>query len=109
MIWIGFDFNRWTSTSPCLCSSQVNSNPNVAGFSPAQWVVGFQPKFPGDLTSEGLNPGRLAGSASFEQTLQGRSSAKHALTKADSDRRLRRALLRRYGGSNSVLEPGQNC
>ena len=31
---------------------QVNSNPNVAGFSPAQWVLGFQPKFPGDLTSD---------------------------------------------------------
>ena len=88
---------------------QVNSTPNVAGFSPAQWVLGFQPKFPGDLTSEGLNPGHLDGSASFEEVLQRRSSAKLALTKADADRRLRRALLRRYAGTNSVLEPGQSC
>ena len=88
---------------------QVNSNPNVAGFSPAQWVLGFQPKFPGDLTSEGLNPGHLDGSATFEQVLQSRASAKQALTKADADRRLRRALLRRYAGTNTALEPGQNC
>ncbi len=80
---------------------QVNSNPNVAGFSPAQWVLGFQPNFP--------DPGHLDGSATFEQVLGRRPTAKQALTQADSDRRLRRALLRRYAGTNSVLEPGQNC
>eukprot|EP00434_Breviolum_minutum_P011390 symbB.v1.2.010051.t1/scaffold636.1/size252712/6 len=88
---------------------EVNSSPTVAGFSPSQWVLGFQPNFPGDLTSEGLSPAQLSGSANFELTLQRRSAAKQALVKADADRRLRRALLRRYAGQNVMLHPGQSC
>ena len=88
---------------------QINSSPTVAGFSPAQWVLGFQPNFPGDLTSEGLSPAQLGGSPSFELTLERRSAAKQALIKADADRRLRRALLCRYSGLNVVLQPGQDC
>ena len=88
---------------------QINSTPSVAGFSPTQWVLGFQPGFPGDLLAEGLNPSHLDGSLSFEQCLERRSTAKQALVKADTDHRLRRALLRRYAGSNVTLEPGQTC
>ena len=88
---------------------QINSNPSVAGYSPSQWVIGYQPSFPGDLLAEGLNPCHLDGSLSFEQQLEKRSAAKQALNKADADRRLRRALLRRYAGTNVVLEPGQTC
>ena len=88
---------------------QVNASPTVAGFSPAQWVLGFQPNFPGDLTAEGLSPAQLGGSLDFETTLQRRSTAKQALVKADADRRLRRALLRRYSGTNVMLHPGQDC
>ncbi len=88
---------------------QINSTPTVAGFSPSQWVLGFQPNFPGDLLAEGLNPSHLDGSVSFEQQLERRTAAKQALIKADTDRRLRRALLRRYAGTNVVLEPGQAC
>ena len=88
---------------------QVNSTPSVAGFSPAQWVIGYQPAFPGDLLAEGLNPSHLGGNLSFEKVLEKRSTAKQALVKADTDQRLRRALLRRYAGSNTLLEPGQAC
>ena len=70
---------------------QINSTPTVAGFSPSQWVLGFQPNFPGDLLAEGLNPSHLDGSVSFEQHLERRTAAKQALIKADTDRRLRRA------------------
>ena len=87
---------------------QVNSSPTVAGCSPTQWVLGYQPDFAGDLTSEGLNPSHLDGS-NFEQTLEKRSAAKVALIKADQDQRLRRALLRRYSGTNVLLQPGQIC
>ena len=73
------------------------------------WVLGFQPNFPGDLTAEGLSPAQLGGSLDFETTLQRRSTAKQALVKADADRRLRRALLRRYSGTNVMLHPGQDC
>lgn len=31
---------------------QINSSPTVAGFSPSQWVLGFQPNFPGDLLKD---------------------------------------------------------
>ena len=72
-------------------------------------MIGYQPGFPGDLLAEGLNPCHLDGSLSFEQQLEKRSAAKQALIKADADRRLRRALLRRYAGTNVVLEPGQTC
>ena len=88
---------------------QINSSPTVAGFSPAQWVLGYQPNFPGDLTAEGLSPAQLGGTPNFELTLERRSVAKQALTKADADRRLRRALLRRYAGQNVMLQPGQDC
>ena len=86
-----------------------NPSPTVAGFSPSQWALGFQPNFPGDLTSEGLSPAQLSGAANFELTLERRSAAKQALVKADADSRLRRALLRRYAGQNVVLHPGQSC
>ena len=88
---------------------QINSTPSVAGFSPSQWVLGFQPDFPGELLAEGLNPSHLGGNLSFEQVLEKRATAKVAIVKADADRRLRRALLRRYAGSNTLLEPGQSC
>ena len=88
---------------------QINSTPSVAGYSPSQWVIGYQPGFPGDLLAEGLNPTHLDGIMSFEKHLEKRAAAKQALIKADTDRRLRRALLRRYAGTNALLEPGQTC
>ena len=88
---------------------QINSTPSVAGYSPSQWAIGYQPGFPGDLLAEGLNPGHLDGTMSFEKHLEKRAAAKYALVKADVDRRLRRALLRRYAGTNTLLEPGQTC
>ena len=86
----------------------MNSSPTVAGYSPTQCVLGYQPDFAGDLTSEGLNPSHLDGS-NFEQTLEKRSAAKVALIKADQDQRLRRVLLRRYSGTHVLLQPGQIC
>ena len=45
---------------------QVNSAPTVAGYSPSQWVLGFQPNFPGDLLGDGLNPAHLGGSETLK-------------------------------------------
>ena len=39
--------------------------------------------------------------------LELRTAAKMALVQADQDMRLRRALLRRYAGQNTPLQPGQ--
>ena len=88
---------------------QMNSMCTVAGFSPAQWVLGYQPQFSGDLLTEELAPSQLGGSQTFEEILSLRTSAKMALVRADEDQRLRRALLRRYAGTNVTLQPGQQC
>ena len=88
---------------------QINASPTVSGYSPSQWVLGFQPHFPGDLFTEGLNPVQLNGSTSFEDTLTKRTAAKMALIQADQDQKLRRALLRRYSGENAPLRAGQLC
>ena len=88
---------------------QINNTANVAGFSPAQWVLGYQPQVPGDLLSDGLGPQHPDGNSSFEDNLSRRNAAKAALLDVDLDMRLRRALLRKYEGDNSVLQVGQNC
>ena len=88
---------------------QLNNTRNVAGFSPSQWVLGYQPHIPGELLSDGLGPQHLDGNASFEENLSKRSAAKAALLDVDLDVRLRRALLRKYEGDNSVLQVGQLC
>ncbi|CAJ1404806.1 unnamed protein product [Effrenium voratum] len=87
---------------------QINALPNVHGYSPAQWVLGKQPKLPGELTEDGLNPGHLQ-PGDFEDVLAQRAAAKYALIRADTDTKLRRALLRRYSGHNKTLEVGQSC
>ena len=81
----------------------------MSGFSPSQWVLGYQPHVPGDLLSDGLGPQHLDGNSSFEDVLARRNAAKAALLDVDFDMRLRRALLRRYEGDNSVLQTGQLC
>ena len=87
----------------------MNAMCTVSGFSPAQWVLGYQPQFTGDLLSEELAPSQLGGSQTFEETLSLRTAANLALIRADEDQRLRRALLRRYAGTNVLLQPGQLC
>ena len=88
---------------------QLNGQPTVAGFSPSQWVLGYQPALGNLLTSDQITPVHLAGGSTFEQALQRRNVAKTAIMQADSDQRLRRALLRRYAGDNIKLAIGQTC
>ena len=86
---------------------QLNNNPGTSGFSPAQWALGQSPSFPGDLLGNNLNPVHLG--ASFEDELSRRAVAKMAIVQAETDQKLRRALLRRYAGTNVLLSPGQTC
>ena len=88
---------------------QLNGQPTVAGFSPSQWVLGYQPALDNLLTSDQITPVHLAGGSTFEQALQRRNVAKTAIMQADSDQRLRWALLRRYAGDNIKLAIGQTC
>ena len=85
---------------------QLNAQPTVSGYSPTQWVLGYQPAQPGLLSSVDC---ALKTSDDFEEHLHRRNMAKTAIIQADTDRRLRRALLRRYAGTNQRLLPGQIC
>ena len=86
---------------------QLNANPSTSGFSPSQWVLGQQPSFPGELLGSSLAPMHLE--ANFEDELNKRNAAKIAIIHADTDQRLRRALLRKYAGTNTPLQPGMKC
>ena len=88
---------------------QLNAQPTVAGFSPAQWVLGKQPTVAGELLGDHINPRHLQGDSTFEDALHKRAMAKTALIQAETDQKLRRALLRRYSGTNSPLRVGQLC
>ena len=88
---------------------QLNSTPSVAGFSPTQWLLGRQVQLPGDLPADVPSPAQLDGHQSFEELLLKRTAAKQALLQAETDRKLRRALLRQYQGTNIPLVSGQQC
>ena len=45
----------------CYVVPQLNASPTVCGFSPAQWLYGFQPRFAGDLLGDSLGPAQLQG------------------------------------------------
>lgn len=89
---------------------QQNGTPSVVGFSPSQWVLGYQPEL-STLLDSNLNPAQLVGTnETFETNLQRRTAAKIALTTvttADADSKLRRALGRRYQGQNKEFHLGE--
>ena len=86
---------------------QQNGTPSVAGFSPSQWVLGYQPEL-SHLMDSNLNPAQLVGTnETFENNLERRTAAKIALTTADADSKLRRALGRRYQGQNKEFKLGE--
>ncbi|CAE7928185.1 GIP [Symbiodinium necroappetens] len=86
---------------------QLNRTVSVQGFSPTQWVLGYQPELPGFLLDERVNPSHLDPSESFRHGLELRALASKALTEADTDERLRRALLRQTRHSKAVFRVGQ--
>ena len=91
----------------CYVVPQINAQPTVAGYSPSQWLFGYQPTIPGTLLADRMNPTQIQDS--FENTLYRRTAARTALLQADVDQKLRRALLRRYAGNNQRLVCGQLC
>ena len=88
---------------------QLNSSATVAGYSPSQWLLGYQPQLAGELLADSIGPAHLEGNQSFEETLKRRAAARNAITAAEVDRKLRRALLRKYQRQQGPLTLGQNC
>ena len=83
-----------------------NSTPGVAGFSPSQWVLGYQPALAGDLLSDATQSSLFGGNQTLDM-LAKRHAARKALNDADADRRLRRALTLKYKGTNAEYALGQ--
>ena len=88
---------------------QVNRMPNVQGYSPLQWTLGYNPHVPGLLMEEELNPTQLHPTEAFRMKLNYQQVATKAIAKANNDDRLRRALLRRYSGVKHNLQTGDLC
>ena len=103
----GVDGAKAIRTALVYIVPQMNNTPSVSGYSPAQWVLGQSPQFPGELLSTHLTPVHLG--ESFEAELSKRAVAKMAIVQAETDQKLRRALLRKYAGTNVQLSPGQKC
>ena len=91
------------------CVPQLNGSNTVAGFSPAQWVLGYQPQLAGSLLADNFKPAHFGGHEDFELTLARRSAAQKAMIEADADKRLRRALGAKYKGLNSEYSLGQQA
>ena len=88
---------------------QVNRMPNVQGYSPLQWTLVYNPHVPGLLMEEELNPTQLHPTEAFRMKLNYQQVATKAITQANNDDRLRRALLRRYSGVKHPLQTGDLC
>ena len=88
---------------------QVNRMPNVQGYSPLQWTLGYNPHVPGLLMEEELNPTQLHPTEAFKIKLNYQQVATKAISQANNDDRLRRALLRRYSGVKHSLQTGDLC
>ena len=88
---------------------QVNRMPNVQGYSPLQWTLGYNPHVPGLLMEEELNPTQLHPTEAFKMKLNYQQIATKSISQANNDDRLRRALLRRYSGSKHALQTGDLC
>ena len=105
------DFGLEGATAICQVLAyvvpQINNTPSTSGYSPAQWVLGRSPNFPGELLGTNLPAAHL--DTPFEDELSKHAVAKMAIVQAEMDQKLRRALLRKYAGTNTVLYPGQPC
>ena len=90
---------------------QINRMPNVCGYSPVQWTLGYTPHIPGLLMDEmtAHNPAYLDPSSRLMEKLRLQQEAAKATAEADTDRRLRRALLRKYMGQHVMLNTGDLC
>ena len=91
----------------CFVVPQLNQSLSVGGFSPTQWVLGYQPNIPGSLLDSDVNYSHL--DPTFQHKMQCRARAATAVVTADNDLRLRRALRRQHRGNPPQMLVGQKC
>ncbi|CAE7334635.1 RE2, partial [Symbiodinium microadriaticum] len=67
-----------------LMVPQLNQSLSVGGFSPTQWVLGYQPTVPGSLLDSNVNYSHLDPSTAFHYKMECRVRAATAVVKADT-------------------------
>eukprot|EP00435_Cladocopium_sp_Y103_P017403 s503_g4.t1 len=90
----------------CYVIPQVNRMPNVSGYLPVQWAMGYKPHIPGLLMDEQISPVHLDPSEAFREKMELQTSTSKARKEANIDAKLRRALLRRFTGQPAILNTG---
>ena len=93
------------------CPGQINSLSYTRGFTPAQWVLGRSAADTYSLTAGVFNPSLspMNDPLDFNQIQAKRLAAQMAFLKADSDARLRRAMLQNFKKTRHYIVVGQLC
>ncbi|CAK0900905.1 unnamed protein product [Prorocentrum cordatum] len=99
-------------TLAIMVSGAKNSLRRRAGFSPAQWVPGRDPKMPGDLVDDTANYSAHKVAANDEKIRRryaSRTAARESFMRMQNDDQLRRAMLARTRTVATPLSVGEMC
>ncbi|CAK0836030.1 unnamed protein product [Prorocentrum cordatum] len=99
-------------TLAIMVSGAKNSLRRRAGFSPAQWVLGRDPKMPGDLVDDTANYSAHSLAANDEKIRRRyaiRTAARESFMRMQNDDQLRRAMLARARTVATPLSVGEMC
>ena len=93
------------------CPGQINNLNYTNGYTPAQWVLGRSSADAHSLTADLFNPGAVSMTdhTDFSHVQQKRLAAQTAFLKADTDLRLRRAMMQNYKEVKNKVVVGQQC
>ena len=95
-----------------MVSGAKNSLRRRAGFSPAQWVLGRDPKMPADLVDDTANYSAHSLAANDEKIRRRyaiRTAARESFMRMQNDDQLRRAMLARSRTVATPLSVGEMC
>ncbi|CAK0846224.1 unnamed protein product, partial [Prorocentrum cordatum] len=99
-------------TLAIMVSGAKNSLRRRAGFSPAQWVLGRDPKMPGDLVDDTANYSAHSLAANDEKIRRRyaiRTAVRESFMRMQNDDQLRRAMLARARTVATPLSVGEMC
>ena len=92
--------------------AQVNRLLHHKGFSPSQWVLGYDPARTGSISADVFNiPAQenILIDDEFAEIMNKRTAAAEVFLRADASERLRRALLRKFRSVQESVQVGHQC
>ena len=92
--------------------AHVNRLLHHKGFSPSQWVLGYDPARAGSISADVFNiPAHenILIDDEFAKIMNKRTAAAEAFLRADASERLRRALLRKFRSVQESVQVGHQC